>query len=417
MTVPARRPTADRSPVRRLTLAQARRTALAAQGFDRPRPDRPVTTRDLQRVIDRVAQFQIDSINVVARAHYLPLYSRLGPYDTALLDRAAHRAPRRLFEYWGHAASLVDVRLQPQLRWRMAAARKEAWGGIVRLAEQYPGLVDRVLAEIAERGPISARQIEHDEVRRKDNWGWNWSAVKTACEWLLWSGQITSARRNSQFERCYAVPERVLPSAVVDTPTPDRAEAMVELVRRAARALGVASERCLRDYFRTSSADTGAAIATLQETGELEPVTVDGWRGPLWAWHEARRPRRIDAVALLSPFDSMIFERSRVQALFGVDYKIEIYVPEAKRQYGYYCYLLLWDSDLVARVDLKADRAAGALRVRAAWREPAADPGRDDRAIAQRLATELHTMAGWLGLTDVRVEERGSLASALRASV
>lgn len=375
-----------------------------------------MTTRDLQRVVDQVGQFQIDSINVVARAHYLPLYSRLGPYDTAVLDRAFHRSPRRLFEYWGHAASLIDVRLQPQLRWRMAAAREEAWGGIVRLAEQHPGLVDRVLAEIAERGPISAREIDHDEDRPRDQWGWNWSAVKTACEWLLWSGQITSARRNGQFERRYALPERVLPRDVVEAPTPERSEAITELVRRAARALGVASERCLRDYFRTSRADTRPAIAALEATGELEPVTVDGWRGPLWLWHDARRPRRIEGRALLSPFDSLVFERSRLQALFGVDYKIEIYVPEEKRQYGYYSYLFLWDGALVARVDLKADRAAGVLRVRSAWREPSVGPSVGDAEIAAQLIIELRTMAEWLGLGEVQVAERGTLASAVRGA-
>lgn len=420
----------------KLSLAQARRICLAAQGFGlrtpesrdagqgpspgpggqggRPPRSNAVTTRDLQRVVDRVAQFQIDSINVVARAQYLPLYSRLGPYDTGLLDRAAHRAPRRLFEYWGHAASLVDVQLQPALRWRMAAARDEAWGGIVRLSREHPGVVDKVYAEIAARGPITARQIEHEEERRRDNWGWNWSAVKTACEWLLWSGQITSAGRNSQFERRYAVPERVLPAAVAAAPTPERAEAMVILARRAARALGIVSLRCLRDYFRTSVADSRPAIEHLVATGELEPVEVPGWRGPLWLWHEARRPRTVRARALLSPFDSLVFERTRLQSLFGVDYRIEIYVPEAQRRFGYYSYVFLTDEAIVARVDLKADRAAGVLRVRSAWRDPSVPQALPDAAIVADLSAELVAMAGWLGLGEISVEERGDLADALR---
>lgn len=394
---------------------QARRMALAAQGFGRPRQGQRVTARQVQQVIDQVAQFQIDSINVVARAHFLPIYSRRGPYDVEVLERAAHRAPRRLFEYWGHAASLVDVTLQPALRWRMARAREEAWGSMVRVVEQHPGLVEKVLAEVAERGPITARQIEHEEERRRDHWGWNWSAVKTACEWLLWSGQITSAGRNPQFERRYALPERVLPAEVHGQPTPERAEAITELVARSAQALGVASERCLRDYFRLSAGDTRVAIERLVARGELVPARVDGWGVPLWAWAEARRPRTVAATALVSPFDSLIFERTRLQALFGVDYRIEIYVPEPQRRYGYYSYCLLHDEAIVARTDLKADRAAGVLRVQSAWRDQAAPPERDDTHIARALAGELVVMASWLGLGEVEVRNRGDLAPRLAA--
>lgn len=398
----------------RLSLPRARRIALAAQGFGRRRDDRPVGMRDVQRVINTVAQFQIDSINVVTRAHFMPLFSRLGPYDTALLERAAHRAPRRLFEFWGHAASLIDVQLQPALRWRMAAAESEAWGSMVRLNQEHPELVAQVLAEVTARGPITARQIEHDEEVSRDNWGWNWSAVKTALEWLLSSGQITSAGRNSQFERRYAVPARVLPAEIVAQPTPDRAEAVRTLVRRAAAALGVASDLCLRDYFRTSAADTDAAIAELVETGELIPVTVDGWSRPTWLWHAARRPRAVKASALISPFDSLIFERGRLQALFGVDYRIEIYVPEAKRRFGYYTYCLLVDESITARVDLKADRAAGVLRVQSAWRDPGIDgTAADQTRTTAVLRHELLIMAEWLGLDQVVATGRGDLGPAL----
>ncbi|MGY4720270.1 winged helix-turn-helix domain-containing protein [Naumannella huperziae] len=394
----------------RLRLSQARRIALAAQGFGAARPACPVGMRDVQREITRLGQFQIDSINVVTRAHFMPLFSRLGPYDPALLERAAHRPPRRLFEYWGHAASLIDVTLQPALRWRMARAADEAWGSMIRIREQHPGLVERIRADVLDSArPITARQIEHDEVRVRDHWGWNWSSVKTACEWLFWAGEITSARRNTQFERAYAAPERVLPSSIIEAPTPGREEAIRELVRRSARALGIGTLACLADYFRVSTADAATAVAELEAGGELVPAWVEGWDRPLWLWHDARRPRRILARALVSPFDSLIFERRRLRELFGIDYTIEIYVPEAKRRYGYYVYPFLLGETFAARVDLKADRAAGLLRVRAAWLEPGHDPGR----VAPELAAELSIMAGWLGLSGVAVEPRGDLAGAL----
>lgn len=356
--------------------------------------------RDVQAVITRLGQFQIDSINVVERAHYLPLYSRLGTYDTALLDRAAHRAPRRLYEYWGHAASLIDVTLQPLLRFRAEAQRRNVWKEIEQFAEEQPGLVDWIRAEVATRGPISARQIEHDEVRDRSHWGWNWSAVKTVLEWLFTTGEITSVRRNSQFERVYAVPERVFPKEVLGTATPTPAESVRGLVRCAARALGVATEPCLRDYFRIGSSMTRVAIAELIDSRELLPVRVQGWDRPAWLWHEARVPRRIEARALLSPFDSMIFERARLEALFDFFYRIEIYVPEPKRQYGYYVYPLLLGDEIVGRVDLKADRAAGVLRTKAAWLEPRCADRKGE--VAEALAAELDTMAGWLGLSAVQ---------------
>lgn len=397
--------------MRELSLPQARRIALAAQGFGRPRPERTITIRDVQRQIDQLAQFQIDSINVLARAHLMPLYSRLGPYDPALLTRASGVAPRRLFEYWGHAASLIDVTLQPALRFRMMQARGEAWGGIVRVQDEHPDLVDRVRDEVRTRGPITARQIEHDEQRDRTDWGWNWSAVKTALEWLFWSGEITAANRNPAFERRYDLPERVLPRAVVEAPTPSIEDSHLLLVRRAARALGIASEACLADYFRLNRARTGAAIATLEAKGELEQVTVPGWPARAWLWTgdgHPRIPRSIRARALVSPFDSLIFERKRALALFGLDYKIEIYVPEAKRRYGYYAYPFLLGERFAARVDLKADRAAGVLRVKAAWLEPGT--GLAPELVAAELLTELRCLAGWLGLASIDVERRGDLA-------
>ena len=395
----------------KLSQAAARRVALAAQGFGRPRPNRPIGMRDVQSVIDRVAQFQIDSINVVTRAHFMPLFSRLGPYDVALLERAAYAAPRRLFEYWGHAASLIDVTLQPQLRFRMQAGFRDAWPGVERLALNNPGLVELVREEVAARGPISARKLEYEEERTRENWGWNWSSVKTVMEWLFYVGDITSARRNSQFERVYDIPQRVLPRSVLEMPTPSPEESVRALIRRAARALGVASEGCLRDYFRTRPGMSRTAIAQLLEAGELVPVTVEGWNQPTYLWHEARIARHIDTRALLSPFDSLVFERNRLERLFDFLYRIEIYVPAAKRTYGYYVYPFLLADRFVARVDLKADRAEGVLRVNSAWVEP----GQNSTHVAAELMKELETMAAWLGLSAVQVLPRGDLGPVLAA--
>jgi uncharacterized protein len=395
-----------------LSKAQARRIALAAQGFGVPKLGRPVTMRDVQAVTNRLAQFQIDSINVVTRAQFMPLYSRLGPYDPVLLQRAASRPPRRLFEYWGHAASLIDISLQPLLRFRTEPGFRDVWSGVERVARENADLIPFIRDEVAARGPISARDLEVAEVRDRSNWGWNWSRVKTVLEWLFYVGEVTSAYRNAQFERVYDLPERVIPHAVLAMPTPTPQESVTGLIRRAARALGVASESCLRDYFRTRLNMTRQAIATLVETRELIPVAVDrtGSR-PWYLWHEARVPRRISTRALLSPFDSMIFERARLERLFDFSYRIEIYVPGPKRIHGYYVYPFLLDQDFVARVDLKADRTRGVLRVNAAWLEPAHDPF----DVATELAAELKIMAEWLGLEDVEVLPRGDLAPALIA--
>ena len=396
-----------------LSKAEARRIALAAQGFAVPKLERPVTMRDVQAVTSRLAQFQIDSINVVTRAQFMPLFSRLGPYDPALLERAAYQPPRRLFEYWGHAASLIDVSLQPLLRFRMQPGFRDIWSGVERVAQQNADLIPFVREEVAARGPISARDLEVVEQRDRSNWGWNWSRVKTVLEWLFYLGEVTSAYRNAQFERVYDLPERVIPRPVLAIPTPSPQESVTGLIRRAARALGIASESSLRDYFRTRLPMTRRAIATLVEGGELHPVTVQGTGSrPWYLWHQARVPRRIGARALLSPFDSMIFERARLERLFDFVYRIEIYVPEPRRLHGYYVYPFLLDDDFVARVDLKADRARGVLRVNAAWIEP----GHDSFDVATELASELKVMAEWLGLHAVEIVPRGDLAPALVAA-
>jgi uncharacterized protein YcaQ len=391
-----------------LSRSQARRIALASQGFaDRP-PARE-NMRTLQRVLDKVALLQIDSVNVVRRAHYLPVFSRIGPYDVELLHRAAGRAPRRVFEYWGHEASYIRTDLHPALRFRMARAAEAAWGSMRRLWTERPDFVAWVREEVETRGPLTTREIEYDVPRVRDSWGWNWSDVKIALEYLFYSGQVTSARRNSAFERVYDLPERVLPPAVLAAPTPSVEESHRILVRTAARSHGVGTEQDLRDYFRLSPAPTRSALAELVESGELLPVRVEGWRRPAYLWHAARLPRRVDACALLSPFDSLVFERTRTEALFDYRFRIEIYVPAAKRTYGYYVYSFLLGERIVARVDLKADRPAGVLSVKGAWSEPAAPPD-----VAERLSSALHTMAGWLGLESVQVADKGDLAGALR---
>ena len=385
--------------------------ALAAQGFTDRRPVAP-NARALARVVDRLGLFQIDSINIVARAHYVPLFSRIGPYPPALLDRAYGRAPRRLFEYWAHEASLVRVDLQPALRFRMAAP-DGAWGNMKRIAKEQPEVIKWVLGEVRDRGPLTAREIELDvpEQGRK-HWGWNWSVVKIALEWLFYTGEVTSARRNSAFERVYDLPERVLPSDVLARPTPEPDAAHRTLVRVAAQAHGVATEQCLRDYFRLNPAPTKAAIADLVDTGELLPVEIVGWRRPAYLHRDARVPRRVRARSLVSPFDPLVFERSRTEALFDFRYRIEIYVPAPKRIYGYYVLPFLLGDRLVARVDLKADRQRGRLVVKAAHLEADAPP-----ETATELAAELVDLADWLEVGAVEVQPAGDLAPTLGGAI
>lgn len=392
-------------PIERIGAAAARRIALAAQGFARPRPPvGRVGLRDLQRVIDTVGVVQIDSVNVVARSQYLPFFSRLGPYDTALLDRMRDRSPRRLVEYWAHEASLVPPATWPLLDFRMRRAHSEAWGGMQRIARERPDLVAAVLADVGQRGPATSRELEaalaHDRPVSREQWGWNWSEVKRALEHLFWAGEISAAGRTSQFERRYAALERVFPVALREAVRPGARpaedEAFVELLRIAARAQGVATEQDLRDYFRLKPEQARPALARLVASGELRPVTVEGWHRPAYLLDGARRPRRVEATALLSPFDSLVWYRPRTAALFGFDFRLEIYTPLAQRVHGYYVLPFLLGDRLVGRVDLKADRGAGVLRALAVYWEPHAPTG-----APTALEGELERMAGWLGLASV----------------
>lgn len=383
--------------------------ALAASGFGGRALSAVPTGRHLRRVVESTGVLQIDSVNVLQRAHYLPAYSRIGPYDTALLDRASSRRPRWLFEYWAHEASLVPVELHPHLRWRMANARNAAWGSVRSMMSRRPELVQWVLDEVAARGPVTAAQIQEDVAKPKDNWGWNWSDTKIALEYLFFDGAITSAGRNSSFARRYDLTSRVLPPEIVDAPTPSDAEAYRRLVELAARSFGVAAEVELRDYFRLPVDGARQAVAELVEDGTLIPVEIKSWKPQAYMHKDAPGPRKPNFATLVSPFDPLIWYRGRTERLFDLSYRIEIYVPEPQRVYGYYVLPFLQGDRFTARVDLKADRKAGVLRVPAAWLEPKADA----ESTARALAAELERMASWLGLSGVDKAERGDLAAVL----
>lgn len=381
--------------VERIGLPLARRIALAAQGFGAKRPDLPGAGH-LRRNLNRLALHQIDSVNVLARAHYLPAFSRLGAYDRADLDALAWGGRRRraLFEYWAHEASLLPFDLHPLLRWRMAQADRGAagWRPMRAYATERRTEAMALLDRIRGEGPLAASDFGAH--KGQSGW-WEWSDTKRALEWLFWAGHITTATRRGSFERVYDLTERVIPAEVLAQPTPTDAAAHRALIERAAVAHGIATERELRDYFRQSPEEARPAIKALAEDGVLIPVEVPGWRHA-WLHRDARHPRRIEAQALLAPFDPLIWERDRTERLFGFRYRIEIYVPAPARLHGYYVLPFLLDDRLVARVDLKADRQACRLIARATYFEPDA-PDHAPEALHGALAR----MADWLGLDGV----------------
>jgi uncharacterized protein YcaQ len=398
-----------------LSTLQARRIALAAQGFcDRPHADPSMRTFD--RTVARTGVLQVDSVNVLQRAHFMPLYSRMGPYDVDLLRRASARRPRRVVEYWAHVQAFMPVELWPLMRHRMEHYRSERgkWGFTAD-----PTLEPNVLAAVRDRGPVTARDLEEefsDGPRDKKHWGWNWSEARKVLDYLYLVGDVAIAGRTSQFEVLYDIPERVLPAAVLDAPTPSPQDAVTELVRRAAASHGVATGPCLADYYRLrlqsppGKPNARVAIEQLVESGELTPVSVQGWKRPAYLHRDARLPRKVAARTLLSPFDPVVWERARAEALFDFFYRIEIYVPADKRVHGYYVLPFLLGDRIVGRVDLKADRASGTLLVQGAFAEEHAPP-----EAAEELAAELRRLAGWLGLDSIVVGHRGDLAPALAA--
>jgi uncharacterized protein len=392
-----------------LSRRDAARIALAAQGLNRARRTGKKTRGHLQQTLDRIGLLQMDSVNVLTRAHYMPLFSRLGEYDPALLESAAWDPKRRtLFEYWAHEASLLPMSLQPHMRWRMARAERleGIYGGIAKIVREKPDFIQSVYREVEQRGPVAASDLDRS-THKGSSW-WGWTETKIALEYLFWAGRITTATRRG-FERAYDLTERVIPALIQAIPTPDEADAQRHLIGIAARALGIATEPDLRDYFRLDVADSKARVAELVEAKRLIPVTVEGWRHPAYLDPDCARPARVAARALVSPFDPLVWERDRTERLFGFRYRIEIYTPAHKREFGYYVLPFLLGDRLVARVDLKADRKACVLRVAATHLEAGANAERT----AMELAAELRIMAGWLGLADVAVEPRGGLADEL----
>ncbi|WP_191970280.1 winged helix-turn-helix domain-containing protein [Methylobacterium planeticum] len=386
-----------------LSASEARRIALAAQGFTAGRPPGTVDAIRLRKGIGRLGLLQIDSVNVLVRAQYLPLFSRLGSYDRALLDAVAAAKPKPVFEYWGHEASLLPVDCQPLLRWRMARARRGqgVWRQLAPFAGERRSEADALLARIEREGPLAASDVAGT---RAAHGMWVWSAAKHALEWLFWAGLVASTHRRNSFERVYDLPERVLPRAVLETPTPSGPDARRALIARGARALGIGTAHDLRDYYRIGPNDARLPIDELVEEGTLVPVRVRGWSHQAYRHKEARPGRRLEGSALVSPFDPLVWHRPRTERLFGFRYRLEIYTPAHKREHGYYVLPFLLDGALVARVDLKADRGIGALVVQRAHVEPGAPPW-----TVERLMGELRAMAAWLGLSSLAVAPAAAL--------
>ena len=398
-------------PPNDLSRDEARRIALAAQGFAGPRPAGRIDIRHIRRVLSRISVLQLDTVNVLVRSHYLPLFSRLGPYPMSLLDEAAYQR-RELFETWAHVACMLPIEHYPLLRYRMDRYATESSDDFKRFhhwarwAKANSGYIDRVLEEVKRRGPLAVRELDDPGERR--GVFWQTSEGKMALHWLFLTGRVMVHERTN-FARSYDITERVVPRDVLERPVPDAIEAERTLLLMVARALGVGTARDLADYYRMPVVRSRALLDGLANEHALRKVSVEGWREPAYLHPEAKAPRAVQAQALLTPFDSLVWERARTERIFGFRYRIEIYLPENKRQFGYYVLPFLLGDRLVARVDLKADRAARSLLVRAAHIEPEAEAGE----VAAALTDELRTMAGWLELDRVVVDRRGSLASAL----
>lgn len=395
-------------PKETISITSARRIALAAQGFAEPRPVGPLTKRHLGKVLARTQLLQIDSVAAVVRAHYMPLFSRLGPYPVSLLNDAMSGRKRTLFEYWAHEASLLPLELWPLFQWRMRRARENdesiMYRGLARWGAENSAFIEEVYQEVAARGPIPAGAIEGH--KSKGGW-WGWSDAKAAFEWLFWAGRITTQSRRG-FERYYDLPERVIPRHILNLPVPSDQEAHRQLLRLSAQSLGIGSSQCLRDYFRLNPDDVAGRLEELVEAGDLTPVRIGDWHRQGYLHQNARIPRRVEARALLAPFDPLVFERTRTEKLFDFRYRIEIYTPAEKRQFGYYVLPFLLNERIVARVDLRADRPNGVFRVLAAHSEQCAPP-----ETAAALTAELKLMQQWLQLETMEITPAGDLGPAL----
>ncbi len=394
-----------------ISLATARRIALAAQGFSDKRPT-PMAAdrRHLRRVINRLGIIQVDSVNVLTRSQELPVFARLGPHRRDLIPSMISSG--ELFEYWAHEASLLPVETEPLLRWRMDGARKleTGWGGLIRLGRERPDFIETVYKAVVTQGPIAASDLAPPRTTKAGSW-WSWGDEKVALEFLFWCGRISARRRPQSFEREYVAFEHIIPASIRALPTPTVEAAHRELLMLSAASHGIGTRTDIDDYFRLKQAQP--RIDELVEEGRLIQVEVEGWSKPAYLHPAAAVPRRVTARALLSPFDSLIWERTRTESLFGMRYRIEIYVPQEKRQYGYYVLPFLLGEALVARVDLKSDRKANTLLVQAGWGEP----GIQIAEVVNELASELIIMSSWLGLESVTVTGRGDLGPPLKRSL
>ncbi len=390
----------------RISAREARRIALAAQGFADPRPKGKVGRRHLRKVIDQIGLIQIDAVNVLVRSQELPLFARLGPHPRTLIADAT--AAGELFEYWVHEASHASTEHYHLYRWKMD--RKHQWRTIQALKERRPELLAEVLARVEANGPVVSGEF-NSRVGPKGTW-WDWDDAKIALEHLFWTGEVTARRRPNDFARLYELSERWIPRDVLDRPVPTEHDARKELLVLAARHHGIATFGDLADYHRQNKPITRPLLNELVEEGRLLPVAVEGWSQQGYLHPDARRPRRVNARALLSPFDSLVFNRERTERIFGFHYRIEIYVPQPKRIHGYYVLPFLLGDELVGRVDLKSDRQSGTLLVQGSY----AEPGVPDEVIVPELAEELRLMATWLGLNEVRVMPRGDLAASLASA-
>ena len=380
-----------------LSIADARRIALAAQGFDTARPKTKATQRHVDALISRLGVIQIDSVNVLVRSQELPLFARLGNHDRNAIPKATEA--QKLFEYWGHEAAHLPVDLHPLFRWKMNAARtgKVTHWGLTSFYDENKAFVKRTLKHVTTNGPTTSRELS-TRTEKKGTW-WDWDEAKVALEYLFLTGQLMSRGRGTDFARIYDTPERVLPQRVLDAPTPSEQDARKALLVRSAIAQGVATASDLADYYRQKPVVVKPLIAELVEEGELRTVAVDGWTEKAFVHRNSKLPKQLHATALLSPFDSLVWCRPRNERLFNFHYRIEIYTPKEKRKFGYYVLPFMMNGEMAGRVDMKADRAANTLLVHSVHTEK----GVKRASINEALNSELLAMATWLQLDRVQI--------------